>query len=133
MDMSERLKLLRSVIGEEFVEIDPQNFKSENGDAIVLHDDELHDFVKERIKEEIPFLSNELLKKYLPQKFQNDFFLDEYKNLSKYDHTLLSNLISDEILFGWDVTNTVPINDLVMIDSDVTYTNKHWVFYLKHK
>lgn len=130
--MSEKLELLIREIGEEFVEIDNQHFKSERGDAIVLHDDELSDFVSIRIKEEIPYLSNSLLKKYLPEQFQNDFILDEYKEICKFDYSLLSNLIKDELLFNWDVTHTIPVEDLVMIDSEVSYRNQYWIFYLKN-
>ena len=128
-----KLQLLREWTSDTFVAIDNENFKSDYGDAIVLKENEVDLFLKERVKEEIPYLENDLLKEHLPEKFHNDFILDELKELCKFDHTILSKFIKDESLFSWDVSQSVPLNDLILIDADSTYMNGHWLFYLKNE
>lgn len=45
--------------------------------------------------EEIPYMENDFLKKHLPEKFSSVEVLNDYKELSKFDHTMLSNSILD--------------------------------------
>ena len=135
MDMNNNnLEVLKRVTGDDFVQIDAQNFKSEYGDAIYLenHDAVVH-YIKETVKEEIPYLNNDLLREYLPKKFHNDYILEDYKELCKFDHTILSNLIKDDYMFAYDVMKIISISDLVLIDSEVHRNGDAWIFYLKHE
>ncbi len=132
--MNNKLEVLRERTGEDFVQIDAQNFKSDKADAIVLEEKkELPEFLKDRVKEEIPYLKNEILKNFLPEKFHNDFILDEYKELCKFDHTLLSNLIKDELGLTYAVMGQNQYADLVCIDSTPLFSKGYWIFYLPHE
>jgi hypothetical protein len=128
--MCERLETLQEVTNEVFVKIDSTNYKSESSDAIVLNENEFNKLLDSRIKEEIPFIENDILKYHLPDKFQYEVILDQYKELSKFDHTLLSNFIIDETLFSMAVLNSsdISIEDLILDGSTLIRKNNLLIF-----
>lgn len=128
--MSEKLEILNKVGDDLFVVINDTNYKSDRYDAIVLDGDEFQELLKSRVKEEIPFLDNSVLVKYLPEKFNNELILNEYKELSKFDHTLLSNHITDENLFLLDVIGhlNISICDLILDESENIITDNYSIF-----
>jgi len=132
--MNKKLEVLREKTGEDFVQIDTHNFKSSKADVIIFENyDEVADFIKESVLEEIPYICNDLLREYLPERFHNDLILSELKEMCKFDHTILSNFISDKLMFTYDVMKINILTDLVMIDSEIYRAGDYWIFYLEHE
>ena len=135
--MNNKLEVLKRVTGDDFVAIDAQNFKSEQGDVVYLENhDEVVNYIRESVKQEIPYLSNDLLREHLPKgvyRFDSDFMLNESKEFAKYDHTIISNAIKDDRMFAYDVMKIVSLSDLVLIDSEVYRDGDAFIFYLKHE
>jgi len=128
-----KLEVLKKVIGEDFIEINDTDYKSEHGDAIIVQTEYMFEYVKDKVKEEIPFLDREILKKYLPEKFQNDLILSEYQELSKFDHTMLSNLIEDDIQFSLEVLSKIGAAEIILSGSEEHISDGYVIFYLKHE
>jgi len=127
--MCERLKALKGISNEEFVKIDNTNFKSDESDALVVTQEEINELLVTRINEEIPFISNLLLRVFLPERFNNDLILTEIKELAKYDHTLLSNLINDKELFYTTILSyNSSISDWILDGSEITKNGNYFVF-----
>lgn len=130
--MIEKLNTLNGIGQGEFTSISNTIYKSDKADAIVLTRVELEEMLKLRVKEEIPYTKNSILKKHLPKKFKNKLILNEMKELSKFDHTLLSNLIVDEELFYYDMLSpkNLDIADLILGDSKLVFSNEIYSIFL---
>lgn len=96
--INEKVKILNDQYGFDIGEI------KENGNSLYRHGNdiflvanrsELGRIIYDRIIEDIYDIDNEILREFLPAKFHNELILDEYKELSKFDHTILSNSITD--------------------------------------
>lgn len=142
--MNNKLEVLKRVTGDDFVAIDAQNFKSKEGDVVYLETyDDVVTYILKNIKEELPYLSNDLLRLHLPKgvfRYESDFMLDELKEFAKADHRFLSEAIKDMKMLAYDVMNyvnqddsTLSVADLVLIDSEVYREGQSWIFYLKHE
>lgn len=129
--MIRRIDVLERNFGDGFVLINEQNYKSESADALVLLHDEVDVLITKRLKEEIPYIQNNILKKHLPKKFHNDLILDEYKELSKFDHTVLSNFILDENIFQLEMLtdNKEFFTDLILVGSEMKVDDGYYIFY----
>ena len=131
--MQNRIEILNNLNLGEFIEINDIEYKSENGDAIVVNRTEMEDLIKERLKDEIPFLDNEILKKHLPEKYQIDIVLDDYKELSKFDNTMLFNSIIDPDLFFLeliDPVSNIAVSELLLSNSQFIYgDDTYMIFY----
>lgn len=131
--MQNRIEILNNLNLGEFIEINDIEYKSENGDAIVVNRTEMEDLIKERLKDEIPFLDNEILKKHLPEKYQIDIVLDDYKELSKFDNTMLFNSIIDPDLFFIELIgpeSNIAVSELLLSNSQFVYgDDDYMIFY----
>lgn len=103
----DRLDFLNTLGKGDFMQITEHDFKSETTDAIVLTEGEFTELIKERVLEEIPYLWNDFLKGHLRKQYSSDLILNEYKELAKFDHTMVSNNLLDKDLFVHDVINNI--------------------------
>lgn len=126
--------LLNSKTGDYFIQIEDNFFKGKRGDAILVKKDKLKNLIKIKAFEEIPFLPNELLQKFLPPKYQNELYLLDTKDLAKYDHTILSNQIKnngffDAVLKYFDNDLT----ELIFAGAKKIMTQDYYIFYLENE
>lgn len=117
----------------QFEAVNKKYFKSSSADAVVLTKKELINLIRERVCEEIPYIGNEVLKKYLPERFnfRNDFMLSELKELAKFDHTMVSNHILDMDLFVYDILNNhgYTTEDLIL-EGSVNITDENYCYFI---
>ena len=129
-----KLELLKQETGDQFIQLEENYFKGKSGDAIIVRKDELEDLIKIKSFEEIPFLPNELLQKYLPDIYKNELYLLETKHLAKYDYTILSNQIKDNKFFD-SVLEFFDddLSELIFSGAKEINTQEHLIFYLKNE
>lgn len=114
---------------EEIYEMDEVTFiNKENQKFLIFDKVEFADYCKVFIKHEIAFVNNNFLRDFLPSNKQSDIFIDELKELSKFDCEVLLCLITvDRSFFFIKLMNFLEINieDLLFDDSKFLQTHHH--------
>lgn len=131
--MNTKLQILKEVTGENFHQINEDYFKSDKGEIFISSKEGFLEKLIEICKKEIPFLENNFLLKYLPEKFNNFLLLEELKELCKFDHTLLSNFIDSLLIFVHEVSNKIGLSNLFLDGSEEIQNNNYYIFYLKNE
>jgi len=116
----------------EFVCIqDNKLYKNDKYNVFIYDKNEYYLKIKKSLFEEIPYMKNEFLKPHLTEKFQSDIILNDIKELSKFDHTLISGNIKNYEMFYIDAitmykNENESILDLLHPDSTLYLINdKH--------
>lgn len=99
---------------EEILEMDEVTFLDKYGKKVlVFHEDEFKDYCKYLMHNEISYLPNDFLKKFLKPQYRFDCIIDELKEFSKYEPKIILEKIEIKIdLFWLEVIKLININEI---------------------